>query len=84
MDDSLSPDRFAQLMAATPEADILVILGDQATGIMVERARQLVALNQEVYALENDILDGKIAVCNTVENPFAPLIVFATPDCEIG
>lgn len=81
--DELSPAAFAALMAATPDSDLLVILGNQASDVMVERARLVVALNQEVYELENEQIHRRIDICVYAENPFTPRL-FTLPGCPEG
>lgn len=68
----LSKEQFAQLMAATPQVDVLIILGNHASAVMVERSRQLVALNSELYVQVNDLAKKRIDLCAYADNLFTP------------
>ncbi len=72
----LSNEQFAQLMAATPSVDVLVILGNHASAIMVERSRQLVALNSELYVMVNELAEKRIDLCSYADNLFTPRLFF--------
>jgi len=78
--DELSTEAYAALMAATPESDLLVIIGNQASDVLIERARLVVALNQDLYALENEQIHRRIDLCTYAENPFTPRL-FVLPGC---
>lgn len=78
--DTLSADEFAALMAATPETDLLLILGNQASAVLVERARTLVALNAAVNDMLNDLERTRISLCAYHDNPITPRL-FVTPGC---
>ena len=81
--EELSSKQYAELMAATPKADLLVILGSSASNIMVNRAQQIVELNQKVNDLKNSIAQKRIDVCKWVQNPMIPKFWFVGPKCHL-
>lgn len=80
--DQLSSDQYAALMAATPKADLEVLLGGNhaVTDIMLERSRTLVGLNADVNDLVNRLEKKRINLCAWAENPLTPRL-FMTPHC---
>lgn len=78
--EELSTDQYAAVMAATPETDVLVILGNNAAIFLVEKTKLLVSLNQEVNALVNDLAHKRIMLCAFADNPMTPRL-FVSPEC---
>lgn len=70
--EELSAEKYAALMAATPDTDVLVILGNNASTLMVERARQLVDLNNSLFTMENSLEKKRIEICSYAENSYTP------------
>jgi hypothetical protein len=82
--DDMSNEQYVQLMAATNEAEIAVIFGNGVSEFLTNRAQTVIALNKELYELENAQTRKRIDVCNAVQNPFVPMLPFVAPDCELN
>jgi hypothetical protein len=76
----VSVDQYQALMAATPQADILVILGNTASNLLLEKAKMLVSLNEDLNYLVNSLETKRIELCAWADNPFVPRF-FASPSC---
>jgi hypothetical protein len=78
--DELSLEQYEAVMAATPDADILVILGNNASMFLVEKTRLLVAINSELNVLVNGLARDRIELCAWADNPLSPRL-FLSPVC---
>lgn len=78
--DELSIEQYEAVMAATPDADILVILGNNASTFLVEKTRLLVAINTELNSLVNGLARDRINLCAWADNPLSPRL-FVSPSC---
>lgn len=78
--EELSTDQYAAIMAATPNTDVLIILGNNAATFLVEKAKLLVSLNAEVNTMVNGLEQDRIQLCAFADNPMTPRL-FVSPDC---
>lgn len=78
--DELSTDQYAAIMAATPDTDVLIILGNNAATFLVEKTKMLVSLNSELNTMVNDLEQERINLCAYADNPVTPRL-FVGPEC---
>lgn len=78
--EELSTDQYAAIMAATPDTDVLIILGNNAATFLVEKTKLLVSLNAEVNSLVNGLANDRISLCAYADNPISPRL-FVSPEC---
>jgi hypothetical protein len=78
--DELSTDQYAAIMAATPDTDVLIILGNNAATFLVEKTKLLVSLNSELNYMVNNLEQDRINLCAYADNPVTPRL-FVSPEC---
>jgi hypothetical protein len=78
--EELSTDQYAAIMAATPDTDVLIILGNNAATFLVEKTKMLVSLNSELNTMVNDLEQDRINLCAYADNPVTPRL-FVSPEC---
>lgn len=78
--DEMSLEQYEAVMAATPDTDILIILGNNAALFLVEKTRLLVTINTELNTLVNGLARDRINLCAWADNPLTPRL-FISPDC---
>lgn len=83
--DELSPEEFAALVNAIEPEAVQIVLNQStaASDLLIDRANRLVALNQEIYRLENEILKVKIDICVDLNNPFVARLPFFYGECTL-
>lgn len=78
--EELTAEQYRDLLAATPDADLLVIIGTEASSVLRERAERLVALNSDLYRAVNDLAEARVGHCAWSDNVFTPRL-FVSPEC---